>query len=222
MKKAIIFGVSCYSKHIFYYLNQENKIKVCGFTVDLKHKTCDSFMGLPVIDFENIEEHFPPSEYGIFICIGYKKMNAVREAKFFEAESKGYEILSYCHPSAIINCEEIGKGNIIMENVVIQPYCKVGSGNIICENTVISHEVQIGNFNHFGASVAVAGGAKIENNCFIGGNSSIKEKICLEDKTLVGSGAYISKSTKANSAFFPAKTVKIKEMTSEMVSEIFL
>ncbi len=50
-------------------------------------------------------------------------MNSVRERIFGIAKEKGYEILSFIHPTAIVNAKHMGKGNIVFENAVIGPYC---------------------------------------------------------------------------------------------------
>ena len=50
--------------------------------------------------FEEVEQIYPPSEYSLFIALGYSKINALRKEKFLAAKSLGYQLPSYISPKA--------------------------------------------------------------------------------------------------------------------------
>ena len=209
MRKAIIFGTGALVEELFFFLEQEGNVEVGGFTVDSKYRESGSYMGLPFVDFETVGEIFPSSEYGIYICLGYSGMNVHRELKFYEAEEKGYEILSYCHPSAIINVKSMGRGNIFFENVTVGPFCEMGNGNILYPYAHIAHHTTMKDFNCCSGSVAVASNVNIGSNCYFGLNCTIKNNICIADKTLVGAGCYVDRSTEPYGVYVPAKSVRL-------------
>lgn len=214
MKKVIIFGIEQFGEILYHYLKEEKKYEVCGFVVDKKYKNIDVFCDLPVFEFENAENIFNPKEYGIFICIGYTQMNNIRELKFKEAQEKGYEILSYFHPSSTILTNDFGIGNIVFEGALIGPFCKVGNGNVFWPKSHIAHHTIVGNYNFFTISVAVAGNIIIQNNCFFGNNCTIRNGIEIKDRSLIGAGCYISKNTDENGVYVPQRSIKLENKKS--------
>lgn len=220
MKKAIIFGTGLLADVVCYFLDKEKNFEVCGYTVDSQYLNSSEYMGLPLIGFEDVEKVFPPEDYGIFICMGYTNMNTVREEKFYIAEKKGYEILSYRHSTAIVNAKSVGKGNIIMENVIIGPFSEIGDGNIFYPNTNLAHHVKVNNFNLFAASSSIAGCCSIGSNCFLGINCTVKNNIVIADKTLVGGACYISKNTKPCGVYAARSAVKLDRFDSLQMSEL--
>src|ERR1700744_2340407 len=97
-KKLIIFGTGKIAEVICYYATQECHFEVAGFSVDGAYKKEDTCNGLPVVPFEEIREKFPPSEYDMFVAVGYHDLNRVREKKCQEAREKGYELVSVISP----------------------------------------------------------------------------------------------------------------------------
>lgn len=137
-------------------------------------------------------------------------MNAVRKRIFREVRTKGYQIMSYIHPSATVLTENIGEGTIIMERALIGPFVHMGVGNIFYPDAHVAHDSTIGDFNFFSVSCAVAGHVRIGNNCFLGNNCTIKNGIALRDYTLVGAGAYISKDSEPFSVYVPARSARLE------------
>ena len=89
------------------YLNKADlsELKVIAFSANdsvIRQKT---FYGLPVVPFEHIERIYSCQEYHMFVAVGYSEMNRKRAKFFEEAKDKGYNMISYVHPSTIINDE---------------------------------------------------------------------------------------------------------------------
>ena len=141
-------------------------------------------------------------------------MNSFRAKKTAEAERKGYEILTYIHPSAVVNANKMGKGNIVMENVTIGPFVEIGDGNVFWANAHVAHHTCVGNYNFFTISVAVAGNIRIGDFCFFGNNCTIKNYLDIADRTLVGAGCYISKSTEPCGVYVPQRSIKLENKVS--------
>lgn len=211
MKKAIIFGTGVFPETLFYYLKQEH---ICGFTVESKYRNGEIYCDLPLVDFESVEKTFPPDEYGIYICLGYKNMNSERERIFKLAKEKGYEILSYIHPSAVVNAKSMGIGNIILANAIVEPFCEIGDGNILKSGAHIAHHTKVGNYNFFAVSCVVAGSVNIGCNCFFGANCTVKNRINIKPYTLVGAGCYVSKDTEPFGVYVPARSVLLPDKKS--------
>lgn len=210
MKEIVIFGIDRFAELIYNFLKEDEQYKVCGFCVDREYMNSDTAFGLPIVAFEEVDRHFPPDKYGMMICMGYTKMNTIRELKYTQAEKKGYRILGYRHPSAIVLSEDIDETNIIMEGVVIGQQCKIGRGNVFWPMAHVAHHTAIGSYNFFTISCSVAGNIKIGNNCTFGNNCTIKNGIKIEDYALIGAGAYISHDIEAESVYVPPRSYRLE------------
>lgn len=218
MKKIILYGNGEFSKLLKYYIENDSNREVVAVTVDRKYISSNTFEGLPLVAFEECETYYSPEKYEILICVGYSKMNTIRQEIFRKCKDKGYKIASYIHNSAIIaDNVELGEGNIILENTLIQPFCKIGDGNLIWYKVSIAHECNIGNFNTIAGMCSISGIVKIKNNCFLGNNSTIRDKINLANYTLVGAGTYINNDTEEYGVYIPERSIKINKNSLDIV-----
>ncbi|MHC1719603.1 MAG: acetyltransferase [Clostridiaceae bacterium] len=214
MKDIIIFGNADFARLMHWYIEHDTNRKVVSFCVDQAYLESDIFCGLPVVDFETIQEKYSPEKYEILIAIGNNKMNDVRKKFFFQCKEKGYKVASYFHSSAIIESDDIGEGNIILEGTLIQPFSKIGNGNLLWDYITIAHDDSIGDFNTISGGVGLCGYVKIGNNCYLGKHSMIYDHVKIEDYTLVGAGAYVRRDTKSYSVIVPARSVLLENKKS--------
>ena len=96
MKKIIIFGPSILGEIVQHYLTIDSDYEVVAFSANQEYIKEKEFNGLPIIAFENIEKDYPPTEYSMFVAIGYQKMNKPREKIYNEAKNKGYKTCLFC------------------------------------------------------------------------------------------------------------------------------
>lgn len=194
-KKLLIFGNDIMGKLMHYYFSRDSEYQVVAFTVDEKYKNADSYLGLPIVSFENIETSFSPNEYCVFIAIGPSKMNTNREAKFREAKNKGFQCANYISPNASCN-SEIGENNFIGDMAVINPFVKIGNNNLIWEHCIVSADSIIENNCYLSPNSSVGTFATIKNNSIVGAGSVVKTSVIVAEKTLIGASCYISTNTK--------------------------
>ena len=131
MEKVIIFGCEKTAELALYYLNTDTEYKVVAFTVHSKYNNKDNFMGLPIIDFENLEKEYPPSEFKLFAPDSGGDMNRSREKVYLEGKDKGYSYISYISSKATICDNEIGENCFILEDNTIQPFTKIGNNVVL-------------------------------------------------------------------------------------------
>ena len=89
VKRLIIFGTGKIAECVSFYFDRENEYRVEAFCCDGAFLEQSSFNGRPVVAFENIEEEFPPSDYALFVALGYHGLNELRRRKFEEGLAKG-------------------------------------------------------------------------------------------------------------------------------------
>ena len=217
MKKVIIFGTGGFAEIIYMYLTRESNHDIIAFTTHKEYIKEKEFLGLPVISFDDIEKTYSPEKFTIFVAIGYSDMNEKRAKIFDEAKSKGYELLSYIHPSTKIWDEfEMGENCFIFENNTIQPFVKLGNNVIIWSNNVISHHTRIKDHCFIVSHVAIAGNVIIEPYCFLGINATIRNRIKIAKKCIIGAGAVILENTNEGEVYTAGSTKKLA-ITSDKV-----
>jgi len=215
MKKLILFGNGKIADVVFYYFNNHSKYNVVAFTCDRDFIVTPQFNGLPVIPFEEIEERFPPSDYCMFIAIGYQDLNNLRTKKYMAAKEKGYNIISFIHPQTDVpNNVEIGENTIIMNNAVVQPCVKIGNNVFVWGGTVIGHHSIVGDNCWLTSSTNVSGNVVIGKNCFFGINATLGHSIKIGDNCFIGANALQVKNL-ANDKVVIAESSKVIKLSSK-------
>ncbi len=214
-KRCVIFGANDFGSMIKFYAEKYMDISIEAYTLDQKYIVESVRDGIPIEGFETLQEKYPPDTYSMILAIGYKSMNDIRKEKYYQAKQKGYYIENVVHPSAILECTQIGEGNIILENVVMAYGTQVGNANIFWNGCQISHESRVGDFNYFAPASIIAGKTIVKNNCFLGIQSAVRGNRILEDYTLIGAGAYMNHSTQKEGVYVPARTVRLENKKSK-------
>lgn len=209
-KNLIIFGNSPFSKLLKWYIEHDDERKIYCFCVDKQYINSDNFDGLPLIDFEGIEKVYPPDLYDILLGIGYTKMNDLRKEIYFRCKNKGYTIATFIHSTALIQTEDIGEGNIILEQTLVAPFVSIGICNLLWYKIAIAHDDKIGDFNTIAGMASLCGDVTIKNNCFLGNSSVIKEHIVVNDYSLIGATAFVSKDTEPYSVITSPKSISLE------------
>lgn len=216
-KKLIIIGSTSNAKLAKYYFDKDTDYEVVAFSVNKEYIEEESFCGLPVIPFENIEASHPPSDYDAFVAIGYTDMNDIRAEKYHECKSKGYTLPNYISSKCSFLTEEsIGDNNMILEDNTIQPLVKIGNNNVLWSGNHIGHDVQIKDNCYITSHVVISGFTIIENNCFLGVNATLRDAITIGEKSLIGAGSIIMKNTEPESVILPARSTKLDKKSTEL------
>ncbi len=212
--KRIIFGLTDLAEVLFYELNSVG-VDIDAFCANEKYIKVTEHLGKPVFAYEKLRSYYSADEeIGIYLCIGYNKMNESRKILFEEIKAAGYKVLSFVHPSALVMTDKIGEGCLVFEQAVIGPYTEVGDANIFYPKSMVAHHSTVGNYNFFAISCSVAGHVTVKNNCFIGNNASTKDGICIADYTLVGAGACLTTDSEPYQCIVPARSVVLDKHKS--------
>lgn len=207
MKKVIIYGAGAYAQLFYCNAAKEGVIDVVAFTVDQDYIKEKSLYGLPIIPFENVALVYPPEEYDMIVLCGYNRMRN-RTIMYNKAKEKGYTLINYISPKAIIETEiEMGDNNIIMANSTVGYGGKMGSGNVIRQNVYLGHEFVMHNHSIISCGCNLGGRATIEDMVFIGIGVSAKGYITYGKESLIGVGSVVVKDIEPYSINYgnPAK-----------------
>lgn len=219
-KKLVIFGNEKMAQLANFYFTKDSDYEICAFTVDKAYLTNSTYENLPVVAFEDVEEKYPPSEYYMFVAVGYKKLNMLREKKYNEAKTKGYKLASYVSSKLTSwGDTQIGDNCFIFENQVFQPFVKIGNNVVVWSGNHFGHDVEVGDHTFIASHVVLSGYVKVGCNCFIGINSSIRDQVVIGNECLVGSGSLLNNNIKDKSVYIEQAT-PMYPMDSEMFEKM--
>ncbi|WAC12262.1 acetyltransferase [Dyadobacter pollutisoli] len=214
MAKVIVFGVLDTAELAHYYLTHDSEHEVAAFTINRQYIEHDSFKGVPVVAFEDVETIFSPSEYSFFAPMTGRNMNRNREGIYNEAKAKGYQFISYISSRAtIFDKSVIGENCFILEDNTIQPFTTVGNNVVMWSGNHIGHHGQIKDHVFFTSHVVLSGHCVVEPYSFFGVNSTIRDYTPIAQGTLVGMASAITRETEEWGIYIgnPAKKVPGKK-----------
>ncbi len=197
MAKIVVFGTSQWAELAHFYLTHDSPHEVVAFTLDRDYIDSDSYKGLPVVPFDEVEKHFPPDQFKMFIPISFKRMNHARAEKYQNARDRGYELISYVSSKATtFPGFECGDNCFIFEDNTIQPFVKIGNNVIMWSGNHIGHHSVIKDHVMITSHVVISGCCTIEPYCFFGVNATVRDETIIARETLVGMAVTILKDTK--------------------------
>lgn len=211
-KKLVIVGAGEFGEIAYEYFTEDSPYEVVAFAVEKKYKETDEMRGLPVIDFEDMEQKYPPSDYETFVAITYVKLNRARRRVYEICKRKGYTCATYVSSRSFFwKNAEIGENSFVFEDNTIQYHVKIGnnvvlwSGNHIGHRTVIEDDVWLTSHD------VISGFCYIGRGSFIGVNASVGDNVTIAEDVVLGAGAVTVKSLDQKGGVYigmPAKLLK--------------
>jgi sugar O-acyltransferase (sialic acid O-acetyltransferase NeuD family) len=208
-QQIIIYGAGDFGKLMLYHFTHDSHFEVVAFCLDKQYLTTDIFCSLPVLAFESIENHFPASEYPMFIAIGYSNMRH-RSIMFNKAKNKHYQLINFISGKAIVRDDLIiGENNAIFSSSDVEPNVTIGNNNIFWTRSILGHGVKIGDHNYFSGGAGLGGNCIIGDYCFLGNAALMINGITIADETFLVAGAVILRDSELATKYHgnPARRV---------------
>lgn len=194
-KKIIIFGDSAFAEIAYEYFTHDSPYEVVAFTISANYKSKETLFGLPIVSFEEIEQHYPPSAFDMHIALVYNTLNRIRRKFYIEAKQKGYTLANYISSRAFVwHNVAMGDNCFIFEDNTVQPFVKLGNNNVLWSGNHIGHHSVIGSHNFISSHVVVSGFCNIGDCNFMGVNATMGNNLKIGSDCLIGSFAHIVKN----------------------------
>lgn len=193
-KPLIIFGSGELAEVANYYFTTDSRRRVAAFTIDKDHITSPTFLGRPVVPFDDLTEALPPSDYDLFVAVGYSQINGLRQAKCLAGAALGYTLASYVSSRATVFANvRHGWNCFILENNTVQPFVRIGNGVTLWSGNHIGHHASIGDFAFISSHVVISGGVSVGERTFIGVNATTNDHISIGQRCVIGSASLVTK-----------------------------
>jgi len=194
-EKIVIYGLSAFSEMMYHNFTKYSDYTVVGFCVDQEYMTDDTFCGLPVVAFDNIENVYSISEYKMFVAIGFSRMRN-RALLFNKAKAKGYSLVNFISPHAIIRDDLVlGENNVIQSSVDIDLFVTIGDNNVFWTGSILGHNLVVGSHNYVSGNCGLGGNCNIGDACFVGNAAVMVNNLTIANESYLVAGTVIVRST---------------------------
>lgn len=210
-KKTILYGNGLYGAIIYQNILDEGALEIAGCTADREFVREETFQGLPLVPFEDVEKIYPPGDFTMLVVIAFANMRA-RESMFVKAKGKGYRLENYISSRAVLSRElTMGENNIVNEGAVLGPFGRLGDNNMIRPNTYIGHGCKIHSHCYIAPGSHIGGECEIKDLSFVGIGATLIDGITLERETLVGAGSLVLRRSEPYSKYVGSPAKKVGE-----------
>ncbi|MDF0643540.1 MAG: acetyltransferase [Nitrospira sp.] len=217
-KQAVIFGTGSLAEVIDFYLAHDSSYRVVAFTATGDFVGQSQFLGRPLVAFEAVAIQFPPDSHEMFVAVGYRHLNRLREQYCFEARAKGYKLLTYLSSKATHwGDTKLGDNVFVFEDNTIQPFVKIGNGTILWSGNHIGHHSSIGANCFISSHVVVSGHCTVGDRCFLGVNATIADSVVIGNDNIIGPGALIQKPTADGEVHVAERAKKLPKDSSNFL-----
>jgi len=206
-KNLIIVGTGAFADVAKVYFEEYTEYRVAAFACDPQFKNTGTYAGLPLCEINELESQFPSDRYDIFVAVGYRKMNKIRQEVYERIKAKGYTCATFVHPGVKIwPSTTLGENVFVFEDNTIQPFTAIGNNTTLWSGNHVGHHAKIGAHTFISSHVVISGACEVGNNIFIGVNAALRDGVKIADETLIGAGALIMQDTAARSVYMPEGT----------------
>jgi sugar O-acyltransferase (sialic acid O-acetyltransferase NeuD family) len=217
MAPIVIFGAGDIARLASGYFQNDSDHQVVAFTVDREYLREPTYLGLPVVPFDELPTVYPAPAFALFVAISYARMNRLRAAKCEAGRKLGYRLVSYVSSRCTWLSEHPpGDNCFILEDNTIQPGARIGHDVTLWSGNHVGHDCTIGDHCFVTSHVVISGWVRVGEYCFLGVNSTLRNSIRIAPSTLIGAGAVITSDTEEGGVYAPPRAVKLA-MTSDQV-----
>jgi sugar O-acyltransferase (sialic acid O-acetyltransferase NeuD family) len=198
-KKLMIIGDSAFAEVAYECFTHDSEYEVVGFVVETQYLTKKEMFGLPVLPFEQIEEHFDTSEIEFYAALVYTQLNRLRTRLYQAAKKKGYKPASYISSRAFVwHNAIINEHCFVFEDNTIQPFVQIGSNVVMWSGNHIGHHSVVQDNCFISSHVVISGFCNIGSNCFLGVNATLGNNVVISEDNWIGPSITIVKNTEPN------------------------
>lgn len=149
--------------------------------------------GLPVMDVRELERRDPRS---VRLCCAIG--DPVRQHLIERLAAAGFEFETLWHPSAKRGLDVVvGRGCMVMSNVVLTADVRIGDHVILNVASVISHDAVVGDYSTISPGALLNGGVALGTGVFVGTGAILLPRVRVGERATIGAGACVTSDVPA-------------------------
>ncbi|AHE99166.1 acetyltransferase [Thioalkalivibrio paradoxus] len=202
MNRLVIYGNGQVAELALARLRRDTQYELAACTVDRDLIQSQRFQGLPVIPFDEIEQHYPPDSHRMLVAVGHTGVNRIRAERFNLARAKGYRFIRLISPRADVWPDvELGENCMIGDGCIVLPFSRLGDNVHLGTGCTIGHHVTIGDHSSLAMNVVVAGSVQIESGAFLGAGVTVRDRITVGTGAFLGAGVVLQSDAAPKSVY---------------------
>lgn len=210
-KQVVVFGTGEISQLFWEMNDSEDLVSVAAFTVNRQYRDIAAFKSRPVVDFEDVENIYPPDKFDMIMCVGYLNIR-LRKELYYEAKAKGYTLPNCVSRTAYLGKGlEMGENNLVFRDVHLGGGGKMGNNNFISTKTYIGHNFNMGSHCYMAPRCTIGGNSRIDDLCFFGISATVINNIHIARETQLGPASLTLKNTEEYSMYVGNPSKKHRE-----------
>lgn len=162
--------------------------------LDVAENVGKKVLGYPIIGTdEQIADYIDKAEF--IVTVGHIKDATLRIKLHDKITDAGGKLATMIASTArVSHYASIGKGTVIMHQVLVNADAAIGQGCIINTHANIEHDAKIGNYCHISTGAMVNGDCIVGDGTFLGSQSVMVNGIEITAGCVIGAGSLIRKN----------------------------
>lgn len=190
-RDVVMISTGMAAEVLAYYLDHMSNLNLVGFAIDKDFLRHDTFLGRPVVAWEDVTGYFPPDQVSLIGPPSFARLNAFRRDRYHAGKSMGYGFASYIHPDSVVMTNDIGEHCIILHGVTVEPATKICENVVIWSDSHVSHHCSIGAHTFLSGLVGIAGSTTVGEECYLAGKVGVANKRRIGDRCAILNAAWI-------------------------------
>lgn len=172
---------------------ESTKQLTIGGCVNAVFVASDTVLGYPVLGDDDALAALRVNHDAALVAIGHIGDTAIRRRLVATLDQLGYNLPPIISPRAHVSRHaEVGRGTIVMHDVVIGPNARVGSHCIVNTRALIEHDAIVGDDCHIATGAILNGGVRIGTGVFVGSGAVIRPGVQVHDGAFIAMGALVT------------------------------
>lgn len=195
-RPLVLVGAGEFAQIACEYFEHDSDYDVRAFCVERDYLDQPRLAGRPVLAFETLEAHYPPTEVELFVAVPASQLNRLRTRLYLEAKRRGYRLASYVSSRAFVwRNAELGENCFVFEGNVIQPFVRIGNNCILWSGNHVGHRTVVQDNVFIASHAVISGYCEIGAGSFIGVNATFNDHVKVAPDNVIGAGALVTRDT---------------------------
>lgn len=148
--------------------------------------------GVPIVGGDDRLDDYPARDFAVAVAVVGFGAKVVRHALAQLLRSKGYELVTVVHASAVVSPRaSLAPGAQVMAGAVVNPGATLAADAIVNTGAVVEHDCVVGRGAHLGPRAVLGGGVLIGPEAQLGLGAIVLPHLRVGTRAVVGAGAVV-------------------------------
>lgn len=195
MRRCVILGGGGHARVLIDSLLLMGQVELYGILLPDETLWGSDVFGVPVLGGDELLPGLTAQGVDSFVVgLGSVGDSSLRQRLFRNGLAQGLEVLSVCHPTAVLSPRACyGRGGQFLPGCIVNAGAVIGENVIINSGAIVEHDCQIGDHVHVATGAHLSGTVMVGPGAHIGTGAVVRQGITIGKNAIVGAGAVVVK-----------------------------